>query len=104
MVHALLKASGESAAQGKMDELCNFVEQSTELDLPANVFVVLDTHAETDTGSLQYAGGRVNPAFAPASEVVRDYCGEVLIGTMHAANLSAQNQGPAKNPKWFDDF
>ncbi|KAF8425811.1 hypothetical protein L210DRAFT_934937 [Boletus edulis BED1] len=72
------------------------------LGFPANTFVILDTHAETDTGNLQY-GGKANPIFSPASDVIREYCGEKLIKVMQDANISANKRGPAENPKWFHD-
>lgn len=103
MVHASLKASGELAAQGKMEGAFKFIERSIALGFPANTFVILDTHAETDTGSLQYGGGKTNPTFAPASEVVSKYCGGTLLKAAKAANLCAETHGPTKNPKWFND-
>ncbi|KAH0833794.1 hypothetical protein J3R83DRAFT_10941 [Lanmaoa asiatica] len=103
MVCALLKKSGQVVAQKEMIEGWKFIQDSIERGMPANTFVVVDTHAETDTGRLQYGGGKTQPDFARTSEVIDGYCGEVMLKTMEAANLSAQQHSASEASHWFND-
>jgi hypothetical protein len=96
MVHASLKASGALIVQGKMEGAFKFIEWSTVLGFPANIFVILDMHTKMDTDSLQYGRGKTNPMFAQASEVVSKYCSETLLKVTKAVNICRKTQGPTK--------
>ena len=102
-MHSWLKKSGQPAAQREMAEGRKFIQQSIACSVPTNTFVVIDTHTETETGNLQYGGGETRPEFAPASEVIRGYCGEALYKTMHTASVLAQQEKASETSHWFKD-
>lgn len=52
-----------------------FLDLSIKSNVPANTFVVLDTHSDSLTGGLQYAGGTTASQSAIASDVLDNFAG-----------------------------
>jgi len=59
-----------------METASAFIDRSIHSGVPANVFVVIDTPADTHSGRLQYKGGSTKPEVAGASEILLQFCGE----------------------------
>jgi hypothetical protein len=41
----------------KLDRAADFLTRSNTLSVPANTIIFIDSHSDTNTGYLQYAGG-----------------------------------------------
>ncbi|KAI9568084.1 hypothetical protein HD554DRAFT_815522 [Boletus coccyginus] len=59
-----------------METASTFIDRSIHSAAPANIFVVIDTPADTHSGRLQYKGGSTKPEVASASEILLQFCGE----------------------------
>lgn len=84
-----------------MTKAVDFIHRSTQRNVPANVFVVMDTHSDTSTGFLQHAGGECSPVYGLPSDVVKRFLGQDLLGAMNnAANQALQAQPPQES-EWY---
>jgi hypothetical protein len=52
-----------------VEPITAFLRKTTNDGIPANFFVILDTHSDAFTGNLQHAGGQTNGLVAPIDEV-----------------------------------
>lgn len=80
-----------------------FVERSVRSHIPANFFAVVDTHADTHTGELQWATGPDGAHTAPASDLLHNFCGERFLKAMQAASDAARVVVAPENPSWYND-
>jgi hypothetical protein len=76
--------------------------RSIQSNVPANCFVVIDTHADTHTGELQWAGGTTAVQTASARELLACFCGERFLELMKAASNAARAFVPPVNPGWYN--
>ena len=102
LVNISLKANGQQKAQSQADVGADFVALSTRSDVPANCFVVVDSHADTHTGGLQWAGGKTAPQMAATSEIVREFCGQRFITEMARSSHAARSVSPPEKSRWYD--
>jgi hypothetical protein len=86
-----------------MDEACRFIDHSVASKVPANVFIVVDTHADTLTGSLQWAGGVTAVRTAPMSELLAEFCGKAFLDKAKGSAVVAREFQPPENPGWYKD-
>ncbi|KAI9568141.1 hypothetical protein HD554DRAFT_2172539 [Boletus coccyginus] len=98
-----LKVNGQAAALKEMEPVCKFIDRSTQSTVPANTFFVVDTHSDTLTGGLQWAGGVTAPKMAPASELLSEFCGKPVLGAMMKAAEASRRFVPPENPGWYKD-
>jgi isopropylmalate/homocitrate/citramalate synthase len=56
-----MKKSNSKWKPEKFAELAELIERAINTDLPPNMAVVVDTHADGFSGFLQYAGGVSDP-------------------------------------------
>jgi hypothetical protein len=100
-----MSTGGDSKAQASMGKGARFIERSNRSGVPANVFVVLDTHSDNKTGGLQWGGGTSKPKYSPVSQVVRRFCGEEFLAAMKAAATKARGTTPPSGAEteWYDD-
>lgn len=101
MVSCELKGGGEKKGKVLMAKAADFIRQSTQRSIPANVFVVMDAHSDTTTGFLQYAGGERSPTYGLPSDVIKWFLGQDLLRAMDdAADQASQAQPPQEN-EWY---
>jgi len=50
----------QNATIKKLGPATEFLQKSVKLGILANTIIFIDTHSDANTGSLQYAGGRIN--------------------------------------------
>ncbi|KAI9568139.1 hypothetical protein HD554DRAFT_2172537 [Boletus coccyginus] len=99
-----LKGTRGKKAAAMAAEGAEFVKRSVEFGVPANVFVVVDTHSDAQSGALKYAGRASSPQYSPASEVVREFVTPQLLAEMKSAAARARLSGkPATAASWYDD-
>lgn len=98
-----MKPNSERKAGASMRKAVEFIQRSTQSELPANVFVVLDTHSDVKSGGLQWGGGATRPKFSPASELVARFCGQEFLGAMKAGADRARSMKPPSGGEWYDD-
>jgi hypothetical protein len=71
LLNAELKANGEKKAN-------KFIQCSVQSCTLVNMFIVLNTHLDTETGFLQYSGGQQNLKYIMASKVIENFRSEDL--------------------------
>lgn len=98
-----LKANGQNAALKKMNLASKFIEHSMASKVPANTFIVVDTHADTLTGSLQWAGGVTAVRTAAMSELLVEFCGKAFLAKVKESATAAREFQPPENPGWYKD-
>ena len=98
-----LKVNGQNAALKRMDAACKFIDHSTASQVPANVFIVVDMHSDTLTGSLQWAGGVTAVRTAPMSELLAEFCGAAFLDKAKDSAAAARGFQPPENPGWYKD-
>lgn len=81
----------------------DFIARSIQSNVPANCFIVIDTHADTLNGGLQWAGDATSSQTAPASEVLEEFCGKRFLQEMLNASNAARSFVPPENPSWYED-
>lgn len=87
-----------------MEEGRQLINLSLASNLPANSFIVVDTHANTHNGQLQWAGGVTAPQTADASEVVAEFCGAEFIRLTREASKAAMTAVcPPQPGQWYSD-
>lgn len=101
---ASLKGNGQKKAQTAMRNGIAFIRRSILSDVPANTFVLVDTHSDTNTGGLQWSGGATGPKHVLASEVLQKFCGGDFLSAMKAAANKARGmKRPLQQTGWCDD-
>jgi hypothetical protein len=53
-----MRQGSHAAQQKNLKPAIDFIKRSISVNLPANVFLLIDTHADSTSGCLQYTGGR----------------------------------------------
>jgi hypothetical protein len=86
-----------------MEEGRELITRSLASNFPANCFIVLDTHANTHNGQLQWAGGVTAPQTADASEVVTEFCGADFLRLTRDASNAAMSSVCPPEPGWYSD-
>jgi hypothetical protein len=75
-----------SKTQNKLAKpVANFLEQSVANEIPANTFIVIDTHSDTYTGNLQHSGGQTHGGSAPLGDVLESFLGKDCMDSMARA-------------------
>ena len=82
-----------AAMREQMRRVVEHIQLSINSGVPANCFVVLDTHSDTHSGQLQYAGGASAPVFSHAHSLLQNFCGNAFLPAMQAAAKSAVANG-----------
>ncbi|KAG9312769.1 hypothetical protein JVU11DRAFT_7206 [Chiua virens] len=80
-----------------------FIARSVRSNVPANTFIVIDTHSEERTGRLQWTDRARRPMNSPASEVVHKFVGQPLLEQAKGAAVQARlciQPGSARS--WYD--
>ncbi|KAG9312768.1 hypothetical protein JVU11DRAFT_7205 [Chiua virens] len=80
-----------------------FIARSVRSNVPANTFIVIDTHSEARTGRLQWTDRARRPMNSPASEVVHKFVGQPLLEQAKGAAVQARlciQPGSARS--WYD--
>ena len=84
-----------------MTKAVDFIHRSTQPNVPANVFIMMDTHSDTSTGFLQHAGRECSPVYGLPSDIVKQFLGQDLLGAMNnVANQALQAQPPQES-EWY---
>ena len=96
-----LQANGRAVGPKRMDEGCRLIERSIKSSLPANTIVVIDTHADTLTGGLQWAGGTASVRTAPVSDILREFCGTAFFERTKAAAETARKARAPDKQEWY---
>ena len=79
MVSCGLKGGGKKKAKALMAKAADFICQSTQRSILANVFVVMDAHSNTTTGFLQYVSGERSPTYGLPLDVIKQFLGQDLL-------------------------
>ena len=66
-----------------------FIASSIQSSVPANCFIVIDTHADELSSGLQWAGSRTAPKTAPVSEILSEFCSKIFLAEMQALSVMA---------------
>lgn len=69
MLHLNMKGNACHSQQKRISPATEFLKATRKANIPANVFVVVDTHSDAHTGNLQHAGGVSSALVAPVDEV-----------------------------------
>lgn len=77
----------------------DFVNLSLRSDVPANVFFVVDTHSQAETGLLLTEDGR----FLLPSQCIEDYSGREFLQAMRSAAERARVAPKNERDVWYDD-
>ena len=82
----------------------DFIARSIESNVPANCFLVVDTHADAHTGGLQWGGGVTTAVkTSPASQVIIKFCGENFLQAMRKSANAARQFTVPDRPSWYSD-
>ena len=95
--------NGQFKAWNKMSSARQFVERSIRSHFPANSFIIIDTHADTHTGELQWGVGADGAYTAPASNLLDNFCGSRFLKTMQAASNEARAFTAPTDPGWYNN-
>ena len=101
VVDIQLQGNGDTVGRQRMDEGCRLIERSIKSSLPANTFVVIDTHADTLTGGLQWAGGSAGVRTAPVSDILLEFCGADFFERTKAAAETARKAREPDKQEWY---
>lgn len=101
---ASMTPNGDNKATALMGKGAKFIARSIQSGVPANIFVVLDTHSDNKTGGLQWGGGQTKPRYSPASQVLNRFCGDEFLAAMKAAADQARHTRPptGAGARWYD--
>lgn len=102
IVNVTLEAAEQELAIEEIQAGSSFLESSVTSNVPANTFVVVDTHSNMQTGHLQYGGERTITQCALASEVLSEYCGQTFLGEMCDAASVARMAEPSTKSDEFN--
>ena len=69
MVHLTMKGNACIGQQKRVGPVTNFIKATKTGNIPANIFVIFDTHSDANTGGLQHVGGVTGAVVAPVDEV-----------------------------------
>lgn len=98
-----MKPHGETAALAEMKKAAQFIKKSVRSDVPANVFILIDTHSDTMTGALQWGVNQGSPLQGTTSELLRKFCGDDFMCAMKEASDVAQAlRFLAEEAEWYD--
>jgi len=88
----------------KLEGGCNLIARSIQQKVPANVFIVVDTHSEEFTGMLQHSGGKTGAGLATLKEILREYLGPAFIDAMQRSSNAARSAPgkPIGDRTWYD--
>jgi len=53
-----MQANAQNAQKKKAEGAVAFIQQTVSRNIPANTIIFIDTHSCSNTGCLQYGGGR----------------------------------------------
>lgn len=91
-----------SSSVERMKACLNFIEGSLRSNVPANTFMLIDTHSTRLGGMLQY-GGDAGELIAPTQDALEKFCGRKTLDKMQQAAATAR-QFPVPGPgKWYND-
>ena len=103
LVDVCLRWAGQTKGLEATAPGVSFIASSIQSSVPANCFIVIDTHADELSGGLQWAGGRTAPKTAPVSEILSEFCGKIFLAEMRASSVMARSCTPPKDPGWYED-
>jgi hypothetical protein len=92
----LMRKGAHVAEAKKLTPAANFLERSVDDGMPANTFVILDTHSDELTGHLQHCGGINNPMHTTVGELLTSYLGQPLLGCMSRCSKAAKEDETVK--------
>lgn len=102
LVDVVMKSNGQRKAWKHTEAGARFIARSIQSGVPANCFIVVDTHADTLSGGLQWGGGTTSSKTAAASEVVGEFCGKKFLQEMQKASNAASNFAPPQTLGWYE--
>lgn len=92
MTHIDMKKGAEGIIIKHNDSHTDFLNKAMRQGRPANLVVVLDTHADTFTGQLQTTGGLTGVATTLSlPDLVRTYVGDTILQEMAKASVVARS-------------
>jgi hypothetical protein len=91
-----MRKSAHVAEVKKLTPANDFLEHSVKDRMPANTFVLLDTHSDELTGHLQHSGGQTNPMHTTVGELVTAYLGKPLLANMVRCSQAAKQDDGAR--------
>ncbi|KAJ8581503.1 hypothetical protein M405DRAFT_847007 [Rhizopogon salebrosus TDB-379] len=92
----LMRKAAQVAEVKKLSPATSFLDRSVDDGMPANTFVLLDTHSDELTGCLQHCGGLTNPAHTKVGELLTSYLGEKLMAGMSRCSKVAKQDDAIK--------
>lgn len=103
LIDVSLKPNGQKKALKETAVGASFVARSIRSNVPANCFLVIDTHSDSHSGGLQWGGGMTAPKAGPPSDVLSQFCGAKFFKAMESASNAARNVGPPQKQGWYED-
>ncbi|KAI9459612.1 hypothetical protein HD554DRAFT_2176882 [Boletus coccyginus] len=104
LVKVKLAGNGQKKAQVATTDGIAFIQRSILSDVPANTFVLVDTHSDAVTGELQWSRGSTGPKNCLPSELIRKFCGDGFLQQMKVAADKARGLPPhPPQAGWYDD-
>jgi hypothetical protein len=102
-----MKKGAQNHERNKMSGGCDLIVRSIKEKLPANVFIIIDTHSEEHSGMLQHCGGNTPGAakFATVREIIEGYLGKDFMSAMQNTSDAARNSSDkeVRGNSWYDD-
>ena len=100
-----MKKGAQNFERNKVEAGRALITKSIASKVPANVFIVVDTHSEQFTGLLQCAGGKTDGGFAGVDEILAEYLGKAFREAMQSSSDAARNSAPKEvgSSDWYDD-
>jgi len=99
-----MKKGAQTFERNKVDVGCALITRSIASKVPANVFIVVDTHSEEFSGMLQHTGGKTEGSYAGVDEILAEYLGEAFREAMQSSSDAARNSAPQEvgSSAWYD--
>lgn len=100
-----MKKGAQTYERNKMEAGCTLITRSIASKVPANVFMVVDTHSQEFTGLLQHSGGNKDGGFAAVDEILAEYLGKAFRAAMQNSSDAARNSAQKEigSSAWYDD-
>jgi len=86
-----MKRSAHESESRKMEDGCCLMRKSIDAGLPANTFIVVDTHSEEFSGLLQHTGGNKGGTNTTLAEILKAYLGPKFYNVMQESSVAARS-------------
>ena len=102
-VNVELSAGGDVSSLAKMGRGANFLRKSVRSKVPANCFILVDTHTNDRTGELYWGSDEKGVLESRTSELLQRFCGNSFMSAMKEASELAQGlKALDGEKKWYD--